>query len=336
MVRKRYLGLLLVGTLLWSCAVDAPDVTAETESVEQAALSFPHGPVITRTHSIRIGRHGRVVARETFTVESLLRWPRRAILFLNGTPTTGDMFDIPIDGYRGRELLARRGFFAFTVDFEGSGDSTFPEDGFALTFDAHTAAMREVVDYIRSRRFVSRVDVLGEAEGGGVAAQLCADDVRIRSCTLSSMLYKTATDAFNEFFQSPGFRAMVFGAPQGYLDIPPELYFNVLVAAPPDVAAWTLATQPGRYSMGLIAEELAGMPAYDPTGARVPGLIIRGELDQNAPASDTLELAQDYGAIGGAAPATIVSIPGAMMQPRLEAAPHNEQFWAAVLAFIDP
>lgn len=335
-MRNRNLGLLIVGTLLSSCAVDDGDATAETSSVEQAALSFPQGPVITRTHSIRVGANGRVVARESFTVESLLRWPRRAILLLNGTPTTGELFNIPIDGYRGRELLARRGFFAFTIDFEGSGESTFPEDGFSLTFDAHTAAMREVIDYIRTRRLVPRVDVLGEAEGGGVAAQLCADDVRIRSCTLSSMLYKTATDAFNAFFQSPGFRAMVFGAPQGYLDIPPELYFNVLVAAPPDVAAWALSTQPGPYSMGLIAEELTGLPAYDPTGARVPGLIIRGELDQNAPASDTFELAQDYGAAGGAAPATIVSIPGAMMQPRLEAAPHNEQFWDAVLDFIDP
>jgi pimeloyl-ACP methyl ester carboxylesterase len=335
-MRNRDLWPLLIGTLLWSCAVDDVDTTPETSSEEQAALSFAHDPVITRTHSIRVGTHGRVVARESFTIKSLLRWPHRAIVLLNGTPTTGDLYNIPIDGYRGRELLARRGFFAFTLDFEGSGESTFPEDGFSLTFDAHTAAMREVVDYIRSHRAVPRVDVLGEAEGGGVAAQLCADDARIRSCTLSSMLYKTPTDAFNAFFQSPGFRAMVFGAPQGYLDIPPELYFNVLIAAPPDVAAWALATQPGPYSIGLIAEELAGLPAFDPTGARVPGLIIRGELDQNAPASDTFELAQDYGAAGGAAPATIISIPGAMMQPRLEAAPHNEQFWDAVLAFIDP
>lgn len=327
---------MLIGALLWSCAVEDVDTTPELSSVEESALAFAPNPVFTLTHSIRVGERGRVVVRESFTIKSLLRWPHRAIVFLNGTPTTGELYNIPIDGYRGRELLARRGFFAFTLDFEGSGESTYPEDGFALTFDAHTAAMREVVDYIRWHRLVPRVDVLGEAEGGGVAAQLCADDVRIRSCTLSSMLYKTPTDAFDAFFQSPEFRAMVFGAPQGYLDIPPELYFNVLAAAPPDVAAWALASQPGRYSMGLIAEELAGLPAYDPTGARVPGLIIRGELDQNAPASDTFELAQDYGAVGGAAPATIVSIPGAMMQPRLEAPPHNEQFWDAVIAFIDP
>ena len=334
-MRNRTLSFVVVGTLLCGCALDDVDGLPETSN-EEAALSFPHGPVITRTHTIRLGKHRRVVARESFTVDSLLRWPRRAILFLNGTPTTGELFNIPIDGYRGREMLARRGFFAFTIDFEGSGESTYPEDGFSLTFDVHTDAMRQVVDYIRLVRLVPRVDVLGEAEGGGVAVQLCADAVRIRSCTLSSMLYKTPTEAFSAFFQSPEFRAMVFGAPQGYLDIPPELYFNVLVAAPPDVAAWALATQPGRYSMGIIAEELAGLPAFDPTGAKVPGLIIRGELDQNAPPSDTLELAQDYGAVGGAAPPTIVTIPGAMMQPRLEGPPHNEQFWDAVLDFIDP
>ena len=62
--------------------------------------------------------------------------------------------------------------------------------------------MRRVVDAIRRLRGVPDVDLLGEAEGGGVAAQLCADAERIRSCTLSAMLYKTATDAFKAFFLS--------------------------------------------------------------------------------------------------------------------------------------
>jgi pimeloyl-ACP methyl ester carboxylesterase len=87
--------------------------------------------------------------------------------------------------------------------------------------------------------------------------------------------------------------------------------------------------------MGLIAEELVASPSYDPTHARVPGLIIRGEFDQNAPASDTAVLAAEYGSAGGAAPAQIVTVPGALMLPRIEAAPHNEQLWAAFLAFLE-
>jgi pimeloyl-ACP methyl ester carboxylesterase len=70
------------------------------------------------------------------------------------------------------------------------------------------------------------------------------------------------------------------------------------------------------------------------TRARVPALIIRGEFDQNAPASDTEVLAAAYGSAGGAAPAQIVTIPGALMLPRIEAAPTREQFWSAVLDFL--
>jgi pimeloyl-ACP methyl ester carboxylesterase len=292
--------------------------------------------VLTLTHRFRIANDRRGAVRESFTVASWQRSPRRAILLLNGTPTTGDFYNIPVDGYRGRELLAQRGFFAYTVDFEGSGASTFPNDGFSLTFDVQTDSMRQVVDAIRRMRHVPVVDLLGEAEGGGVAAQLCADAERIRSCTLSAMLYKTATDAFRAFFLSQAFHDLIFGAPNGYLDIGPELYFNVLAAAPPEVAAWVLANQPGRYSMGLVAESLAeGLSGYDPTRARVPGLIIRGDFDQNAPASDTLMLAADYGLLGGAGPARIVTIPGALMIPRIEAPPNNERFWQAVLDFVD-
>jgi len=112
---------------------------------------------------------------------------------------------------------------------------------------------------------------------------------------------------------------------------------GVLAAAPPDVAAWVRTNQPGRYSMGLVAESLREMPTgYDPTLARVPGLIIRGEFDRNAPASDTQVLAAAYGSNAGAGPATIVTIPGALMLPRIEAAPRNTQYWDALIRFIDP
>ena len=324
----------VIGIVLWL-------VWAASESLAQDQTTGPPeglvpDQVITLTHRIKVGNDRQVAVRESFTLQSWQRSPRRAILFLNGTPTTGDFYNIPIDGYQGRELLAQRGFFAFTADFEGSGDSTSPEDGFSLTFDAQAESMRQVVDYIRTTRSVPLVDLLGEAEGGGVASQLCVDDTRIRSCTLSSMLYKTGTDFFNSFFLSAQFQALIFGAPQGYLYIPPDLYFNVLAAAPPEVAAWVRANQPGRYSMGLVAESLIEMPSgYDPTLARVPALIIRGEFDQNAPASDTQVLAAAYGSRSGAGPAAVVTIAGALMLPRIEAPPHNKSFWDAVIDFVD-
>lgn len=334
-ILERVSFLLLIAAVSTGCGFDSAEEPAA--QVDELSMSggLAHGAVKTLTYSIRVGPHRHVVVRESFTHASLRRTPRRAVMFLTGTPTTGDFANIPVDGYRGREQMAERGFFTYTLDFEGSGASTHPADGFALTFDALTESTRTAIEHLRRRRNVSRVDLIGEGEGGGVAVQLCADDTLIRSCTLSSMVYANGTPELEANFQSPEFRAMVFGAPNGYLDIPPPLYFNVLAAAPPEVAAWTLSDQPGRYSMGMIAEELAGLPAYDPTRARVPGLIIRGELDQNAPLADTEHLAVEYGSEGGASPATIVTIPGAMMLPRIEAPPQRDQFWAAVVDFID-
>jgi pimeloyl-ACP methyl ester carboxylesterase len=323
-----------LATALVGCGVEhVEETTARSQAIEES----PDGieGVITITHPVVIGPQRRVMVRESFSLAALQRSPRRAVLFIQGTPTTGDFYNMPIDGYRGRERMAAEGYFAYTIDLEGSGASTYPEDGLSLTFDVQTESMRAVVDFIRTARQVPLVDLYGEGEGGGIASQLCADDTRIRSCTLSSMLYKQGTDAFNAFFNSPQFRALIFGTPNGYLDTTAALYFNVLAGAPPEVASWVLANQPGRYSMGLIAEELVASPSYDPTHARVPGLIIRGEFDQNAPASDTAVLAAEYGSAGGAAPAQIVTVPGALMLPRIEAAPHNEQLWAAFLAFLE-
>jgi len=326
--------------LVGACGGGAqPEVgLAHDPFLEEQTVVDPDQPgLVTVEHSVQVADGRRVHVTESFTPSSWQRSPRRAVLLLSGTPTTGEFYNIDVDGYRGRELLAEQGFFAVTADFEGSGESTFPEDGFSLTFDALTDSMREVVDHVRRTRNVDRVDVLGEAEGGGVAMQLCADEARVRSCTVSSMVFENGTEFFNAFFLSPFFQALIFGAPNGYLDITPDLYFNVLAAAPPDVASWVLANQPGRYSMGMVAESLIEMPSgYEPRNARVPGLIIRGEHDQNAPPSDTDALAAAYGSAAGAGPAEVVVIPGALMIPRIEAPPHNEQFWQAVLDFLEP
>jgi hypothetical protein len=58
--------------------------------------------------------------------------------------------------------------------------------------------------------------------------------------------------------------------PNGYIDAGPELYFNVVGASPPAVAAEILATQPGVYAVGPTLSPM-NLPYFVPNDARVPG-----------------------------------------------------------------
>ena len=311
------------------------EVELTTDSLHETELGLDH--VFTLDHEVAIGTGRRIYVRESFTLASLLRFPRRSILMAGATPVTGDFYDPPFDGYRASERLARRGFFVFVADQEGSGRSSFPDDGFAVTYASQTDAMRRVVDWIRNRRQVAGVDLVNESIAGVFAMPLCGEPQRVRSCTVASMLYRTGTEFFNAVFNSPEFRAFILGSPNGYLTTVPDTYFNIVAAASPDMATWVRDTMPGPYAAGMLVEDLnTNFGMLDPTGARVPGLVIRGEHDQNVPPSDTEELAAAYGSLHGAGPARLVAIPGGGHAARIEPQPRGQQYWDAVVDFVDP
>lgn len=287
--------------------------------------------VFTIEHFVRV-KHGRKIhVTESFTLRSFLRWPHRAMLMLPGPLVKGDFFNIEVDGYRGRDRMAQRGFFAISVDLEGSGESSYPDDGRNISSEDHLLGMRRVVQYFRALRLVPRVDILGESRGGGIAADLCADAVRVRSCTLASMLYKTPSDFANATFRSLQFLAMLDSLPDGYLTTAPETYAPIIGRSPEPVRDWVEATQPGRYATSVLYDAF-DLPFFDPTAARVPGLIIQGELDPNQPLSDAYELSNDW----DATPAEVVVVPGAGHIPRVEPRAQSEIYWDAVERFVDP
>lgn len=296
--------------------------------------------VIRIDHEIVVGAGRRVAVTETFTPRSLLRWPRRGIVMIPSQGANRTNFNAPFAGYDGGEIMARAGFFAFAVDPEGSGDSTYPADGFSVTYESESASLHEVAARLATMRQIERLDVLGEEVGGGVAAHLCADATLFRSCTLAWMIYRDGSDFFDAIVGGPGFQQFIASSPGGYFTTFSELYFNVLAGASPELAAWFLATQNGTYAAGPYAQDFerlfAGGGSYDPTRAAVPGLVIMGELDPNPAAGDTAALAAAYGAATGAGPATIAVIPGGTHIARLDAAPRGPQFWPLVLDFVDP
>ena len=318
-------GIVCAGLVVVSgCAMES---TAASDDPTPARVS---NSLSTVEHQISVGDGRQIHVTETFSLTAQERHPHRGILMLPGPLTKGDFFNIDVDGYRGRDIMASRGFFAFTADFEGTGLSTSPADGRSPGKDLQVEAMKIVIRELGKMRNIPHMDLLGESWAGGVAAELCADRGHVGSCTLASMIYRTASDFANMTFRSPGFRAFLDSLPNGYFPTSPDVYFPIVGNSPADVQAWTAANEPGMYTT-VPLYDVFDLPFFDPTIARAPGRIIQGELDPNQSLDDTRELARDYG--DGA---ELVVISGGAHVPRVEASPRNQQYWDAVIQFVDP
>ncbi len=281
--------------------------------------------VVSVHHEVPIGGGETLRINEHFTLRSWLRWPKRAVLFL-GSSARATYWSIPVPGYNGTAMAARRGMFAFTLDYLGVGENYRPGgDALESTFEANQEVLRAVLRYIRFFRAVAEVDLVGEAWGGAHATRLAADDRRVRSVVLSSMTYKRLS---RPELLAPEFVAMLRTLPDNYLPVGPEFYAMVTVGAPEAVIEYTNATQPGLYLTTPIWQMVEGLPFFDPSVARVPGLVISG----TAESADGRELAADYGTSG----AELFVIEGAGHVPRVEAPEKAELYWKKIWEFLDP
>ena len=285
-----------------------------------------------REHHVPIAPGRSLHVTETFSTRALRRSdPRRALVMLPGPLFQGSFFNVDVPGYDAGVVLARRGFFVYAVDFEGTGTSTYPTRGTAVTVQRQVEAVQEVVGFVRRYRDVPRVDLLGESWGGGIAAHVAADASAVRSCILASMIYRTPGPAAQAQYQSTEWRSFLHAQPNGYLQTSVSFYAQAIASLPPAVRAWVEATQPSRYPIQPLLD-FFGLPFFDPHVARVPGLIIKGEDDPGSLFADIQQLAADYGE-HGATDITTITAGGHI--PRAQAAPYSSQYWAAVLKFID-
>jgi pimeloyl-ACP methyl ester carboxylesterase len=348
------LSVLALATALAGCASESVDAAtdAETSSLVESegmpagladalddlhhsgAVDLDH--VYTLHHHVRVGRGRSVHVVEMFTLRAWLRRVHRGALLLPGPLSTASFYEIDVDGYRFQSDLAGEGMFTFVPDYEGAGESTYPADGLSVTHELLVEETRTVLRALRALRGIPQMDVVGESIGGGVAAELCADGGRVRSCVLSSMLYREGTPFFEAVFLDPNFLGFLQSQPNGYIDAGPGLYFNIVLGTTPEVGAAVLATQPGVYAVGPLLEP-TDLPWFDPTGARVPALIIIGTNDDIQTQPDADLLAAAWGSARRHPPsATVLRLEGAGHIPRVEPAPINTQFYDAVVDFIAP
>lgn len=280
-------------------------------------------------HDIQVPNGDTLHVVEHFTLGSWLRWPHRAVLLT--TSFTSSAFSIPVDGYDMTDSLAREGFFAFSVDLIGYGDSSKPANGNDATFARHVEALQAAVRYIRFFRLVPKVDVYGEGIGGALASQLAADADRIRSAVMTDQVYLEQIAGPS---QDPAFREYVETDEDGYIYVAPEVIQQFLITSPPEVADYFATTQSG-FIPATAFTVAFDLPFFDPKGAAVPGLYIQSELDFEIDISDTEALAADYGATGGGE-ATLLVVEGAPRGARFGAPEDAAVLQAAVMEFLEP
>ena len=299
-----------------------PLLRGETQNADKSLLDR----VFRIDHNVPIGPGQTLRLYEYFTIRSWLTWPRRAVFMPSSFK--GSSWAAPVEGYNGAEIVARRGFFAFTVDFVGTGESYRPENGLDVTFQKHIDSQEIAIRYIRAIRWVPKVDILGEGYGASVATQLAADAHRVRSVVLVSNLYR---EQIGGPASDPSFIEFLLSIPDGYVYVPAETSAIFYQGSPPEFQAYFNATQADFFPVMsfLIAAEL---PFFDPGVARVPGKVIQGEFDNVAAPNDPFELANDYGLNG----AELVILPGVGRSPRMETPEAAAAFWEEVFDFLDP
>ena len=321
--------------LLAGCSAEAaPEVAASAEALHTTPICQA---VVTREHLVDVGGGVRLHVVEKFTLDSVARARPRALLMLPATLVTSVQWNANVPGddvasYNGLTRAARAGYYAYAVTYEGYGASSQPTDGRTVTAERLLDETGEVVEWIRARTRARKVDLIGSSLGsslavalGGIASPI--DPRHIGRVVITSNVYREVTPLFQAVFFSPETRALLEGAPNGYVDTPPQAYGLILAFATPDAAAYGAATFPGHYAVGPTLEGFE-LPVFDAANGRAPLLQVWGDADLITPRSDVDLFQAEY---GGDAELAILS--GGGHAPNLEAV--RDDLWAAAFTFLD-
>jgi pimeloyl-ACP methyl ester carboxylesterase len=287
--------------------------------------------VFTLEHHIKVSNGVNLHVLEKFTLKSALRLHRRALLMATGTLVTNQQWNVP-GPYNALDRAARAGYFGFAASYEGYGESSIPTDGKTVTAERLLGELGQVVEWIRHRRLVRRVDMLGASLGSSLAVELGGihspiNRRHVGRVILTANVYKGVTPFFEAIFFNPEFRAFLESAPNGYLPTAPESYGPVLAFAEPPAAAWVTANIPGVYAVGPTLEGF-DLPIFPAQNGRAPALQFWGDQDPITPLSDVQQFQAEY---GGRARYSV--LPGGGHAPYYEGV--KETFWRESLAFLN-
>ncbi|MCF4125155.1 alpha/beta hydrolase [Methylobacterium sp. SyP6R] len=241
----------------------------------------------------------------------------RILLYVHGaTYPASTAFDLPLAGLSMMEYLAGLGFDVYLVDLPGYGLSGRPAamsrpaaDGqpFMRTKDA-AAIVGQVVDFIRQRRGVDKIDLMGWSWGTstmGLYTSTHNDKVNRLVLYAPQWLSRTpsligagggALGAYRSVSRDSAKARWLKGVPEDKQAalIPPgwfEQWADATFAT--DKAGAAQAPPVLRAPNGVVADAQdywqAGKPLYDPGEIRVPTLVIHAEWDADLPSYQAQE-----------------------------------------------
>lgn len=231
----------------------------------------------------------------------------RIVLFVHGaTYPAHTAFDLPLGGMSWMDYMAARGYDVYSVDLRGYGRSTRPKEMDEAadknppltTGDVAVRDIAATVDYIRVRRGVAKINLVGWSWGTTLMATYTAvNPDKVNRLVLYAPQWVRTTPSLVQAGPALGAYRVVKKEDtlKRWLTNVPEAKQQALI--PPgwwqQWADATFATDPKgggatlRAPNGIIKDSreswMAGKPYYDPAKIVVPVLITLGEWDNDTP-----------------------------------------------------
>ena len=232
----------------------------------------------------------------------------RILLYVHGaTYPSETAFDLQLDGVSWMDYIAAHGWDVYLVDLRGYGLSTRPpemdrpsqENPPLVTTDVAVRDVAAAVDFIRQRRGVAKINVLGWSWGTSImGAYAAANNAKVNKLVLYAPLWLRNTPsqlggdgplgAYRTVLKENAKKRWLAGVPEDKAaDLIPSGWFEAWADA-------TWATDPKAKESGQLRAPngviqdlreywMAGKPYYDPANIRVPTLIVHAEWDQDTP-----------------------------------------------------
>lgn len=233
----------------------------------------------------------------------------RTLLFVHGATYPAETsFDLAVEGVSMMDQFASAGFDVYLVDMRGYGRSTrppemdkpAPENAPVTTSEQAGADLGSAVDYVLSRRGLTKLNLMGWSWGTSIAGRYTTGhNDKIERLVLYAPAStfeppveppKDALPAYRLVDKEMAKKRWYLGVAEDQREalIPPGVFDRWWEA--------TLATDPVGSKMnppklrapnGVIAEFTqfwrAGKPFYDPAEIKVPTLLIHAEWDADLP-----------------------------------------------------
>ena len=296
---RRWAALAIFAFVLVGCASPPPAPRADA-ALTMEEFRVPSDPGI------------EIYVRNKYPAGQRTFGPKKTLLFVHGATYPAETaFDLRLGGTSWMEYIARQGYDVYLLDVRGYGQSTRPPQmnqpaADNPPFGGAAEAMRDVgavVDFIRQRRGIERLNLLGWSWGTAVMQGYASvNNEKVEKLVLYAPVWLRQTASLVQPAAGPlgAYRSVSMDAARTrwltgvaadkQAGLIPPGWFEAWAAAtlasdpvgskqtPPVLRAPNGVVDDGRKSLS------SGVMAWRPEDIRVPVLLIKAEWDQDTPA----------------------------------------------------